>query len=1000
MKKNINLSKLVTSAGLSLALTVNIAANAQQAPTSNNLPVPNYVNGANLTYYLTTTSVNANAGQLSASAQQNCASAANESNMLDINLGGIQGNVADLRYNSYNVGRDSSVNYTFGAANQVAINRVDVGAPISQIQGSITQTGQNGAVFLINPNGIMFGPESSVWVDSFMVSTLNYASDTLQNPGNKTLTLARNTSPAGIILQKANASYNNIRTGNNAIFVSNAIMNYGKDIIGKGNVQLITADGVTFHFDENMKALPIDPKDPSQITASSVKPSDVFAGQTSAIYQKDSTISGNQVQMIAMLNAESSSPFDNLINMQGIVTAKGIRTAGNGTSLVYISTYTPDDPEEAEEYTPPVDNSPTVSTAGDLFIYAQNINQTARAGVKLGKLTAEDIDGQQGNTVIAADNIAFNTGGMIKSSNLTLEQATNGKAINLGSIVDPNSLNINNTLLSKIDTKKLTIGNGSHANITGDNVDLAVNSTAPIYLALNTSGNINLKFSSLNKINTINTAIPAENVELSAVPGISLKPGNIESTGEIRLTADSLTLQDSSHLTGNSLTLVKATPTRDFTAPEIQSIANISDLTDSLILGDQNYSGNIMGNGLDLHNLNLTFSTSGNINLAGLTNTGLLSTNRGAASISLGGNISEISNLSSMGSILINHTSSENGMNITGNIQTLANVNISSIGDVGISGQINAYGNNNTVNISARRLNASDGIINAPVLITNTTGTSSLHVNNVNDIRIQNASGLNIRGDNNLNITSLQASGDYNILAANIVTIHPGISTDGNINITGREINVNNLEADGDVNVTGIRITTNNITSGKSTFLAGVDPANPSVIIGDVATGSITAGEDVTIKGKNISHGQILAGGRISLISSNTDGSGDDNGNDNGNNDGGDNTGGNNGGNNGDNNGNGDTGNNTGNNNGGSIITTPDLSNNINPSFKYDSVNKAASAMYVNPSADYQAYGSILPPSGEDILNMQVIGLASAIPDEESIIGESISSKKKKKNKK
>ena len=165
--------------------------------------------------------------------------------------------MADLRYNSYNIGSAATVNYTFGAANQVALNRVDAGAPVSQILGNIAQTGQNGSVFLINPNGIMFGAGSSVNVDSFMASTINYASDTLTTPGNRTLTLQRDnsTSPAGIVFEQSDEN-NNITTGTNAIFVSNVITNNGKNINGQnGNVQLITADGVTFTFDENLKLL-------------------------------------------------------------------------------------------------------------------------------------------------------------------------------------------------------------------------------------------------------------------------------------------------------------------------------------------------------------------------------------------------------------------------------------------------------------------------------------------------------------------------------------------------------------------------------------------------------------------------------------------------------------------------------------------------------------------------------------------------------------------------
>ena len=84
----INPAKILILTGLSFSLLTGMTAMAQQIkPTSGNLPVPNYVNGANFTYNLTAVTVGPNTNQLDTNTQQSCASAANVSNYLDIDLG-------------------------------------------------------------------------------------------------------------------------------------------------------------------------------------------------------------------------------------------------------------------------------------------------------------------------------------------------------------------------------------------------------------------------------------------------------------------------------------------------------------------------------------------------------------------------------------------------------------------------------------------------------------------------------------------------------------------------------------------------------------------------------------------------------------------------------------------------------------------------------------------------------------------------------------------------
>src|SRR5450830_413265 len=74
-----------------------------------------------------------------------------------------------INWQSFNVAVGESVKFIQPNSNSVALNRV-IGADPSSILGSLTA---NGKVFLINPNGILFGLGASVNVGGLVASTLN-----------------------------------------------------------------------------------------------------------------------------------------------------------------------------------------------------------------------------------------------------------------------------------------------------------------------------------------------------------------------------------------------------------------------------------------------------------------------------------------------------------------------------------------------------------------------------------------------------------------------------------------------------------------------------------------------------------------------------------------------------------------------------------------------------------------------------------------------------------
>lgn len=98
---------------------------------------------------------------------------------VDANVTAGQGGTAQFDWNTFDVGSNATVNWNFNNANQTAINRVLNTGKASEIYGKLTSSCSNGLcgdnetgkVILINTAGLMFGPGSSVNLNSFTAST-------------------------------------------------------------------------------------------------------------------------------------------------------------------------------------------------------------------------------------------------------------------------------------------------------------------------------------------------------------------------------------------------------------------------------------------------------------------------------------------------------------------------------------------------------------------------------------------------------------------------------------------------------------------------------------------------------------------------------------------------------------------------------------------------------------------------------------------------------------
>jgi filamentous hemagglutinin family protein len=74
-----------------------------------------------------------------------------------------------INWQSFNVGKSETVNFVQPSASALAVNRI-LDTQGSQILGKINANGQ---VWLINPNGVIFGKDAQINVGALLASTLN-----------------------------------------------------------------------------------------------------------------------------------------------------------------------------------------------------------------------------------------------------------------------------------------------------------------------------------------------------------------------------------------------------------------------------------------------------------------------------------------------------------------------------------------------------------------------------------------------------------------------------------------------------------------------------------------------------------------------------------------------------------------------------------------------------------------------------------------------------------
>jgi filamentous hemagglutinin family protein len=141
-----------------------------------------------------------------------------------------------LNWHSFNVAKAESVNFIQPSASALAVNRI-FDTQGSQILGRINANGQ---VWLINPNGVLFGKDAQINVGGLLASTLN--------PDDASIGSARSNfsgnSTAGVV----NLGTINTAQGGYVAMLGHSVSNQGSISAPGGTVALGAGSAVSLNF--------------------------------------------------------------------------------------------------------------------------------------------------------------------------------------------------------------------------------------------------------------------------------------------------------------------------------------------------------------------------------------------------------------------------------------------------------------------------------------------------------------------------------------------------------------------------------------------------------------------------------------------------------------------------------------------------------------------------------------------------------------------------------
>ncbi|WP_413731951.1 MBG domain-containing protein [Sodalis sp. RH20] len=242
-----------------------------------------------------------------------------------------------MDWQSFDIGKDNKVTFVQPGADSIALNRV-IGADGSKIIG---QLNANGRVFLINPNGVLFGQGASVSVGGLVASTLTLSN---RDFANGKYALKGDGGNASVVNQGTITAAD----GGAVALLGGTVSNQGVIVAKLGTVALAAGKAVTLDFaGDGLLNVQVDEAAKNALA------------ENRQLIQAD----GGQVIMTA---AASNALLRTVVNNTGVIEARGLQhkngkisLGGGDSGLAHIAGT--------------LDVSATQGTGGAIQITGQNI---------------------------------------------------------------------------------------------------------------------------------------------------------------------------------------------------------------------------------------------------------------------------------------------------------------------------------------------------------------------------------------------------------------------------------------------------------------------------------------------------------------------------------------------------------------------------------------------------------------------------------------------------
>ncbi|EMZ95014.1 filamentous hemagglutinin N-terminal domain-containing protein, partial [Escherichia coli] len=686
-------------------------------------------------------------------------------------------------WNSFDIGKGNTVQFYQPSSSAVALNRV-VGGGESQIMGNLKANGQ---VFLVNPNGVLFGKGASVSTSGFVASTRDIKNDDFMN--------RRYTFSGG---QKAGAAIVNqgaltTNAGGYIVLAADRVSNSGTIRTPGGKTVLAASERVTLQLDNGglMSA---------QVTGDVVN----------ALVENRGLVSARDGQ-VYLTALGRDMLMNTVLNVSGVVEASGMHRQdgnivldGGDSGVVHLSS------------TLQADNAS--GQGGKVVVQGKNIlldkgsSITATGGQGGGEVYVGG--GWQGkdSNIRNADKVVMQDGARIDVS--ATQQGNGGTAV----LWSDSYTNFHGQISAKGGE---TGGNGGQVE-TSSHGNLQAFGTVSASAKKGKAGNWLLDSADITIVNGSNDSNVSKTETTQSPPHTQFAPTAAGS-------AVSNTSINNRLNNGTSVTILASHTAKDgaqkgnITVNAAINKSNGSDANLTLQAG-----GNITVN-------NSITSTEGklNVNLSGAR------TSNGSITISNNANIT-----TNGGDITVGTTNTSNRVNISINNTTLnasnGNIQLTGTGTGTDSGILFAGNNRLTASNIALTGNSTSG--NA----INLTGTATLTASNIT-LTGESTSGnaINLAGNNRLTASNIALTGNSTSGNAINLTGTATLNATNNITLTGSSTSGNAINLKGNNTLTASNITlTGSSTSGNAINLKGNNTLTASNI---TLTGESTSGNAINL---------------------------------------------------------------------------------------------------------------------------------------------------------